>query len=142
MTRGGPAKTVDGDAWRGRRNQARAFRRAAENLNDIWEEGENGNPIVVMIVMAAIGYGDAITAKLMGTVNKKDHSRLVAAVSAALGPRGGGDDAKKQLSRLNDILSEKDAASYGARAGRLTHARTLLDKLQRFASWVEQLLES
>ncbi|CAN5921612.1 hypothetical protein BH11GEM2_BH11GEM2_30590 [soil metagenome] len=141
MTRGGPAKTVDGEVWRGRRHQARAFLKAAHTLEAVWEEGENGNPIVVMIVLAAIAYGDAITAKFAGAVNQKDHSGLVRAVQTALGPRGGGDDAKRQLSRLAEILGEKDVASYGARSGRIAHARKLLEQLTRFVTWADRLLE-
>jgi hypothetical protein len=35
------------------------------------------------------------------------------------------------------ILKEKDAAQYGARQGRLTHAVALLEELKAYAKWAE-----
>lgn len=133
MVRTGPKKTVDGDAWRGRLNNARAFKRAATELEAKWEEGANGQPIVVLIVLAAIGYGDALSARFGNTINQKDHRALPATIRNGMGARA---DAK-QLERLKAILDEKDAASYGARIGRMAEARARLVQLERFAQWVE-----
>lgn len=130
-------KPVGGDAWRGRLLNAKAFQDAAEHLSEWYEEGQNGNPIVVLIVLAAIGFGDAITAWHGGTVSQKDHAALPKAIRKALGNRAD----EEQLKRLRRILEEKDAASYGARIGRMEHARQLLEQLRRFGSWVEQTLD-
>ena len=136
MVRAGPTRTAGGDEWRGRLSNARAFRRAAENLLDLWEEGENGNPIVTLLVLAAIGYGDALSARFGGTVNQKDHAALPATIRAAMGNQA---DAT-QLTRLRRILDEKDVASYGARIGRMEAARELAAQLERFGSWAESTL--
>lgn len=99
---------------------------------DRHEEGQNANPVVVMIVCAAIAYGDALTASLGGRVNQKDHSALPKLVRDALGQNA--DNA--QVKRLEKILEEKDSASYGARTGRIDHARALMEQLDRFGRWV------
>lgn len=137
MTRAGPARDAQSGEWRGRLDNARAFHKAARDLLELHEEGQNGNPIVVMIVHAAIAYGDALTASLDGRINQKDHAGLPKLVKAALGESG--DPA--QIKRLEKIIEEKDAASYGARAGRSEHARKLLEQLDRFGRWVTQQLE-
>src|SRR5690242_256470 len=85
MVKIGSTKSVSGDEWRGRLSNAKAFRRAAETLLALWEEGENGNPVVVLIVLAAIGYGDALSARFGGKVNQKNHATLPAAIRAAMG---------------------------------------------------------
>ena len=133
MVRAGPTRTVGGDEWRGRLSNARAFRRAAENLLELLEEGDNGNPVVTLIVLAAIGYGDALSARFGGTLNQNDHAALPATIRAAMGNQA---DAG-QLARLKRILDEKDVASYGARLGRTEAARDLLVQLQRLGAWVE-----
>lgn len=61
---------------------------------------------------------------------------LPATIRAAMGNRAD----EQQLGRLRRILEEKDAASYGARIGRMDHARELHVQLQRFSSWVEMVL--
>ncbi len=136
MVRAGPTKTVGGDEWRGRLSNAKAFRRAAENLLELWEEGDTGNPVVVLIVLAAIGYGDALSARFDGKVNQTNHAALPTTIKAAMGNQAD----TQQLSRLKKILDEKDTASYGARIGRMDEARELHVQLQRFAAWVESVL--
>jgi hypothetical protein len=136
MVRSGPSKPVGGGEWRGRLANAKSFHRAAEHLLDLWEEGDNGNPVVVLLVLAAIGFGDTLAARFGGRVNKQDHAALPATIRAAMGNRAD----EQQLSRLRRILEEKDAASYGARIGRMDHARDLHVQLQRFASWVEVVI--
>ena len=136
MTRRGPERQVDDRFWAGRLDNARTFRHAAEALSDLAEEGENANPIVALIVLSAVGYGDALTARVRGVVNRQDHQALPRAVRDALGNRV----PEAELTRLRRILAEKDAADYGARYGNLAPARALLADLQRFAQWVEQTL--
>lgn len=136
MTRRGPERAVDERFWSGRLDNARTFRRAAEALSELADEGENANPIVALIVLAAVGYGDALTARSRGTINRTDHQSLPRAVRDALGNRV----PEAELTRLRRILAEKDSAEYGARYGNLAPARALLVDLQRFAQWAEQVL--
>ena len=136
MTRGGPRKAVDDQFWAGRLENARAFRDAAHQAAVLAEPGQNANPLVSHIVSAAVGYADAVTACYGGVVNQQDHQMVGKAVRAALGNRA--DDGA--LRRLGRILREKDAAQYGARAGRLEHARQLLDDLDALAAGAEREL--
>ena len=136
MTRRGPERAVDERFWAGRLDNARTFQRAAEALSDLAAEGENVNPIVALIVLAAVRYGDAITARVRGVVDRQDHQALPRAVRDALGNRM----PEAELGRLRRILAEKDAADYGARHGNLAPPRAPLADLQRFAQLVEQSL--
>ena len=89
-----------------------------------------------LIVLAAVGYGDAITARARGVVKRQDHQALPRVVRNALDNR----IPEAELGRLRRILAENDAADYGARYGNLAPARALLADLHRFAQWVEQAL--
>jgi aspartokinase len=136
MTRTGPAREAQPGEWRGRLENAKAFHKAARELLVLHEEGQNGNPVIVMIVCAAIAYTDALTAAVDGRVNQKDHSALPRLLRDALGQKA---DAA-QIKRLERILEEKDAASYGARTSRGVHARELMEQLERFSRWVTDQL--
>jgi hypothetical protein len=109
------------------------FRTAAHDASDLANPGDNANPVVSHIVTAAIAYADALTGKFGGRVNQKDHAAARKALRDALGNRL----PQSQARRFAKILDEKDAAQYGARSGRLTHARGLLGELDAFAEWVE-----
>ncbi|HEX8830013.1 MAG TPA: hypothetical protein VF705_02550 [Longimicrobium sp.] len=137
MTKTGSAREARSGEWQGRLDNARAFHRAARDLLAVPDEGQNGNPAVVLIVHAAIAYGDALTASAGGRVNQRDHSGLPKLVRDALGQKAD----PTQIRRLEKILEEKDAASYGARTVRGDHARQLLEQLDRFARWVGDQLE-
>lgn len=120
----------------GRLENARAFRIAAHNASDLADPGENANPMVSHIVTSAIAYADALTAKFGGRVNQKSHAAAQKALRDAMGNRL----PQSQTRRFAKILGEKDSAQYGARRGRLTHARLLLQELDAFAEWAEQEL--
>ncbi len=132
----GAARTADSGEWRGRLGNARAFHRAAEQLLVNHPQGANGNPVIVLIVHAAIAYADALTAFGGGKINQKNHAQLPKLVATALGPRSN----EEQVKRLGRILGEKDAASYGARVGRMEHPTNLYEQLDRFARWAEDVL--
>jgi len=134
----GPTRKTGGESWRARRANAEAFRVAAQRLMNLHEEGENANPILVLIILSAIAYGDALTDRFGGAQNKKDHGALVTLVEKTLGARTDGT----QIQRLRRILSEKDEASYGAKIGRVEHARKLLEQLERFGDWASGLLDA
>jgi len=133
MTRKGPSKPVDRAFGDGRLQMAKAFLKAAQNEAELAGDADIANPIVVQIVNAAIAYTDALTARFSGRVNQQDHAAAVKALRAALGKRFPGE----QERRLARILSEKDAAQYGARMKRKSEATRLLADLEKFAAWAE-----
>jgi len=133
MTRTGSRRSVPDDFWHGRLNSARNFHEAARSLLALAEPGQDSNPVIVHVVNAAIAYADAVTARRSGLVNQRDHSALGALLRDAVGNRL----PPAQLAHLNDIIGQKDAASYGARAGTRAQAERLLDRLTEFAVWVE-----
>lgn len=133
MTRKGPAKKVDAQFWQGRLDNARACRDAAQAAADLAEPGQNANPLVSLVVTAAIAYSDALTSRMLREVNQQDHQAAVKTLRAAFG--NGLPDAQER--RLAWILREKDQAQYSARRGTMTHARELLGELDEFAAWAE-----
>ncbi|MBY0491357.1 MAG: hypothetical protein K2R93_16050 [Gemmatimonadaceae bacterium] len=138
MVRQGKVAIADGQAWGSRRQDAQAFRKAAETLEAVAEEGQNCNPIIVLIIHAAIAYGDALTARFGGTVNRGNHDDLWRRVKQAM--KGRADE--PQISRLKDLLGNKTAYSYGAKIGRLNDMREMLKQLKRFELWAEEQLTS
>lgn len=136
MTRGGPQKPVVPEHWQGRRDNARAYHKAARDGLALAERGANANPVMSSIVLAAVAYADALTARYRGTVNQKDHAALVRALRAALGNRF----PAAQERRLRSILDAKDEVQYGIRLGRTGEAELMLKELDDFARWVEQEL--
>ncbi|MDQ6674164.1 MAG: hypothetical protein M3069_26065 [Chloroflexota bacterium] len=137
MTRKGSQKAVSNDFWQGRLNNAHAFHDAAQLLLDSHETGQNTNPIIAQIVAAAIAYADAVTAKRDNRINQQDHQALGNLLRSVLGSRL----PTNQLANLNRILKEKDDASYGIRAGTLTQARDLLERLNKFGAWTDAELD-
>jgi len=133
MTRTGPSRRTGEQFWKGRLDNARAYRKLARDCADLAEERSNANPIISHVGTAAIAYADALTAKHRGRVNQRDHNAVVKALRDALGNRL----PASQERRIRRILEHKDAAQYGASVGRLAEARKLLDDLERFASWAE-----
>ncbi|HEX2188113.1 MAG TPA: hypothetical protein VHG51_04410 [Longimicrobiaceae bacterium] len=117
----------------GRLENARAFRAAAHTAAELAGPGENANPIVSLIVSAAIAYADALTGTLRGRVNQQDHAAARKALRDALGNRL----PKSQERGFARILEAKDDAQYGATRGRLSQARELLEDLDAFAAWAE-----
>jgi hypothetical protein len=136
VTRSGPHKTVPNDFWKGRRDNALGFHRAAKTLLDLCEPGQNTNPIIAQIVDAAIAYADAVTARYGNRVNQQDHQALGDLLRAVLGNRL----PSPQLANLKAILSHKDEASYGVRVGTHTRAVQLYVRLDEFAAWVQSEL--
>lgn len=133
MTRTGASKPVDPDHWSGRLANAKAFHRSAHEGMALAEPGGNTNPVMSDIVLAAIAYADALTAKYKRRVNQQDHSAVVAALRDALG--NSLPDA--QARRLRNILDDKDEVQYGVRVGRMHDAQQMLDELDAFAQWAE-----
>jgi len=138
VTRSPRGKAVEGPFWHGRLENARAFLQSARELADLAETGRSANPIVSLIVSAAIAYADALAASVRGTVSQDDHDAAPRMLRAALGNRL----PAVQEKRFTRILREKDSAQYGARLGRLDRARELLAELEALAAWVETELRA
>lgn len=136
MTKGGRAKKVPSDEWRGRLANARAFLEEARDLLMFAEDGGNGNPIMSQAINAAIAYADALTIRSAGVHNTGEHRNAPLALRQALGERA---DAA-QVQRLGRIIARKDATQYGHRRATIDEARQLVEQCERFAMWAEQLL--
>jgi hypothetical protein len=133
MTRKGSTKAADKGFGEGRLKVARAYLKAAQDEAALAEDGTIGNPIISQIVIAAIAYTDALTAKFAGNINQQDHGGATKVLRDALGnrlPSG-------QATRLRRILDEKDASQYGARLKTKADAERLLAQLVEFAKWAE-----
>jgi hypothetical protein len=63
---------------------AKAFLKAAKNEAELTGDSDICNPIISLIVHAAIAYADALTAKTAGRVSRQDHSAAAKSLRAAL----------------------------------------------------------
>jgi hypothetical protein len=84
MTGQGPRKPVGAEHWNGRLNQAREFRESARNLVTL-DNSRTYNPAITLMVLCAIAYADAITAKKKGVVNAQDHASAPRLLREVLG---------------------------------------------------------
>lgn len=136
MTGKSPRKAVDALFWQGRLGAAKAFLSAAQQGMALAEPGQNANPIISQMVLAAIAYGDSLTAKRAQVINQQDHAaapRLLRDVLRNTLPEA-------QERRYRRILGVKDEAQYGARRASPEEAQRLLTELEAFARWAEDLL--
>jgi hypothetical protein len=63
MTRTAPRRRVDAVFWQGRLRSASDFRIAAREALALAAPGQNCNPIAGQVILSAIAYADAITAR-------------------------------------------------------------------------------
>ena len=84
MTNQGPRRAAGDSEWSGRLTQAREFHESARSLVTL-AQSKSYNGAITLMVTAAIGYSDAITAKRKGVVNKQDHQTAVRLMREALG---------------------------------------------------------
>lgn len=135
MTNKGPRRpTADGE-WTGRLTQAREFHESARSLVTL-AENRSYNGAITLMVSAAIGYADAITARLKGVVNKQDHQAAARLLREVLGNAL----PDRQETFYRRLLGRKDEVNYGARSTTLDEAQRLLDSLDDFAAWAEGVL--
>jgi hypothetical protein len=135
MTNKGPRRAATDGEWSGRLTQAREFHESARSLVTL-AGSKSYNGAITLMITAAIGYADAITAKLNGVVNKQDHqaaSRLLRDVLGNSLP----DKHEKYFRRL---LGRKDEVNYGARSTTHDEAERLIAELDEFAAWAEGVL--
>jgi len=136
MTRKGPRKTVATTYWPERLKQARAYLEAAKQALNHAEPGQNANPAISHIVLAAIAYGDCLTAKRAQVINQQDHAAAPKLLREVLRDTLSAE----QERHYRRVLAEKDGAQYGSRPAKLDHARRLLATLEEFARWAEEQL--
>ena len=136
MTRAGPRKRVDAFHWQGRLRTAADFRAAAHEALLLAQPGQSGTPIASQVILAAIAYADALTAKGAQVINQQDHAAAARLLREVLGNRL----TEAQERRLRRLLGRKDEMQYGVRAVTLDEARPMLEELDRFALWAEDLL--
>jgi len=132
----GSCKVVSESEWRGRRQNARAFLKAAQDLLQIAEESSIGNPILTQAIDAVIAFSDAVTIKFAQIQNIGDHRQLIKTMQAAIGARF----PREQEQRLTRLLSWKDDAHYGHRAASVQEAKAVALRAERFAEWAEREL--
>lgn len=135
MTSRGPRKPVDAGHSSARLLQAREFHESARSLVTLGQ-GKSYNGAITLMVAAAIAYGDAITARIRGTVNQQDHRNAPQLLREALGNRLPG----RQETFFRQLLGRKDEVNYGARSTTLAQATHLLAALDEFAAWAEGML--
>ena len=111
MTGKSPRKSVDASYWQGRLRAARAYLQAARQAVVLAEPEQNANPIISQIVLAAIAYGDSLTAMRAQVINQQDHAAAPRLLRDVL--RNPLPEAQER--RYRRILSVKDEAQYGAR---------------------------
>jgi hypothetical protein len=136
MTRIGPRKRVDAMFWQGRLNAASDYRAAAQEALLLAEPRQNCSPIASQVILAAIAYADAITARKAQIVNQQDHTAVARHLREVL--RNQLPDAQER--RLRRLLGHKDEVQYGVRAVTPEEARQMLEELDKLALWAEDLL--
>lgn len=136
MARLSTRKTVPDDHWQGRLREANDYLDAVRRLLSASDEKDNGNPALSLITIAAIGFGDALTASRGGVVNQQDHAaapRLLRDVLRASLP----GEQERNFAR---ILAKKDEIQYGIRATPMSVANQRLEQLESFALWANDIL--
>lgn len=135
MTNQGPRRVAADGEWSGRLGQAREFHESARSLVTL-AHSKSYNPAITLMVTAAIGYADAITAKHRGVVNKQDHQAAPRLLREVLG----NSLPDKQERFFRRILGRKDEVNYGARSATLAEAQRLLEELDEYGAWAEGVL--
>lgn len=133
MTRTGSGKPVSVDFAPQRLIIARSYLAMAEAGFALAEPGTPQNPVLSNIILAAIAYCDALTAKNKGRINQKDHGAVAKALRDAMGNRL----PTAQETKLNRILFAKDQVQYGAKSSTIAEAEAMLKTLRDFARWAE-----
>jgi hypothetical protein len=120
----------------GRRDAGRAHLKTTRDALIVADARDDTRLIVQGAILSAIAYGDAVTIKLAGSRNGKDHQRLPDTLRQALGNRA----SQPELTRLQRLLKRKDDSAYGHRALALDEARTAVAQAEAFALWAESEL--
>ena len=118
---------------------ARALLASAVDLCEIATDGDTyGNAIAIVAIHSAIAYADALCIAYAGFKSTEgEHERAADALADALGARA----EPQQLRIFRAIIREKDAVSYQGEYYTITDARTMVERLQAFARWAEEMYE-
>jgi hypothetical protein len=87
-------------------------------------------------ILAAIAYADAVAAAYGGRINQKDHAAAPKLLRAVLGKAL----PDQQEAPLRHLLGRKDEMQYGARSARTQDAEQIVEKLEAFAAWAQEML--
>ncbi len=136
MTKSGRGKPVSDDVAVGRLKIARAILAAAQVAEAGAAEGDIANPLVNNLVLCAIAYADAMTARFGRRINQKDHAAVVKLLRDVMGNRL----PNAQETRLLRLIARKDEVQYSARIVPMSEAGRLLRECEAFAAWAEQEL--
>lgn len=137
MVRSGSTKPVEGNHWLGRLNRARSFHQIARDAMMLTDKSADAAAILSNMILAAVGYADALTAAIDGVVNQNDHQAILKALRKAL---GNGLPAAQET-HLRAMLSRKDEVQYGARYVRYLEAESMIGHLEAFAAFtLEELI--
>lgn len=125
------------------RHRSRDYLRVADNFfqgAEVAREFEYWNAAGVLIIHAAIAYGDAITIKVAGMKSRgEDHRDLVNLMEEVVALDAQGKAAVNQLRRLID---EKNLVSYSGEVYTRADIARLGKLVERFRSWALILLRS
>ncbi|MEW5929809.1 MAG: hypothetical protein AB1941_20330 [Gemmatimonadota bacterium] len=117
---------------------AQVLRSTARDLSTM-AEPKYGNGLAIVAIHSAIAYADALTVAYGGFKSTDgDHSRAADALQRALGHRAD----PRQIRRLTGILDAKSHASYSGNYYTLADGQNILEELERFAIWVEDLYQN
>lgn len=135
MTRKLPSSTVDVTLATRYLTKANRFKSDAENMAQLTDEF-SGNGVAVLCVHAAIAYGDALAILAAGKKSKSGDHRDAAPFLASVVPIRTPAD-KAAVRAFQSILNRKDEVSYADDLIDKVAAAALLERLQKFAHWVE-----
>ncbi len=105
---------------------------------EVAAEYEYWNAAGVLIVHAAIAYGDAVTIKYGGVKSRgDDHQELVNLLDKIVAHSA---QKKNGLNQLSKIIAHKNAVSYMGDLYERKDITQLKKHIERFKSWVKTLL--
>jgi hypothetical protein len=119
------------------------YKKVAQNFYkgaELAGEYEYWNVCGVLIVHAAIAFGDAVTIKYGGVKSKgENHHSLVQLLDELITPSA---EKKNALAHLSKIIDHKNAVSYSGDVYEEKDIRQLWKNFDRFRLWAEKLLNA
>jgi len=137
MTRKGRRTSATPETGRARFKKAERDHSSAETLLALKiDEHEPADDVAKLIIQAAIAYTDAVTAEYGGEIAQGRHTESAKVLRDALGNRL----PKEQETRLGRLITHKETVEYGARETTVKQVQQLQLDLDRYASWVREVL--
>lgn len=117
------------------------YKSVADNFYDgaeVAADFEYWNAAGVLIVHAAIAYGDAVTIKYGGVKSKgEDHQQLVNVLENVVAHS---KEKKNALNQLRNIIAHKNSVSYSGNIYKKQDIDKLHKHIDRFKNWIEAIL--